>query len=112
MAAATITTGSCAGSRASLIDVTTIHDPASGRVMRLRSTEPGVQFYTGGDLSTKVIGKGGVPYPKYAGFTLETQKFPCAPNYSHFPSTELRPGETYRHRMVFDFSTDADSAAG
>jgi aldose 1-epimerase len=94
-----------------LIDVAAVHDPASGRVMRLRSTEPGVQLYTAGDLSTDVIGKGGVPYVKYAGVALETQKFPCSPNFSHFPATELRPGETYCHRMIFDFSTDADWAA-
>jgi aldose 1-epimerase len=91
-----------------LRDVTTIHDPASGRILRLRSTEPGVQFYTGGYLSEKVVGKGGVRYPKYAGFTLETQKFPCSPNYSHFPATVLVPGEAYRHEMIFDFSTDAE----
>ena len=94
-----------------LIDVAVIHDPGSGRVMRLRSTEPGVQFYTAGDLSTAVIGKGGLPYERYAGFALETQKFPCSPNFSHFPTTELRPGELYRHRMIFDFTTDADEAA-
>jgi aldose 1-epimerase len=95
-----------------LIDVATVHDPASGRVMRLRSTEPGVQLYTAGSLPPGVIGKGGVPYERSAGFALETQKFPCSPNFSHFPTTELRPGERYRHRMVFDFSTDADQATG
>jgi aldose 1-epimerase len=100
------------GAPGELIDVAVVHDPGSGRVMQLRSTEPGVQFYTGGDLSAEVVGKGGVPYARYAGFALETQKFPCSPNYSHFPTTELRPGELYRHRMVFDFTTDADAAAG
>ena len=96
------------GPEGTLRDVATIHDPASGRILRLRSTEPGVQFYTGGHLSEKVVGKGGVRYPTYAGFTLETQKFPCSPNYSHFPSTVLEPGETYRHEMVFEFSTDSE----
>ena len=72
--------------------------PGSGRVMRLRSTEPGVQLYTAGDLNADVIGKGGVPYVKYAGLALETQKFPCSPNFSHFPATELQPGQLYRHR--------------
>jgi galactose mutarotase-like enzyme len=47
-----------------------------------------------------------------AGFTLEPQTFPGSPNYSHFPTTELLPGETYRHGMVFDFSTDIDAATG
>jgi galactose mutarotase-like enzyme len=56
-------------------------------------------------LSSRVIGKGGLRYVKYGGFTFETQKFPGSPNCSHFPTTELLPGETHRHRMVFDFST-------
>ncbi len=75
--------------------------------MRLRATEPGVQFYTAGHLNADVIGKGGVPYVRYAGLALETQTFPCSPNFSHFPATELRPGQLYRHRMVLTFSTDA-----
>jgi aldose 1-epimerase len=90
-----------------LVDVATVREPASGRVMRLRSTEPGVQFYTGGNLRGEVPGKGGARYARYSGFALETQKFPCSPNYAHFPSSLVLPGETYRHRMVLDFSTDA-----
>lgn len=80
-------------------------DPASGRRMVLHTTEPGVQFYTGGYLSKAMIGKAGKRLCKYAGFTLETQKFPDAPNHAHFPGCELRPGETYRQRMVFAFDT-------
>jgi aldose 1-epimerase len=83
-----------------------VRDPASGRRMTLRTSEPGVQVYTGGYLSPEVIGKGGVPYRKYGGFTLETQKFPGTPNHAHFPSCILRPGETYRHLMEFAFSAD------
>jgi aldose 1-epimerase len=83
-----------------------IRDPASGRRMVLRTSEPGVQVYTGGYLSPEVIGKGGVPYRKYGGFTLETQKFPGSPNHAHFPSCTLRPGDTYRHLMEFGFSAD------
>jgi aldose 1-epimerase len=94
------------GTPGELHDVAVVHDPASGRVMRLRSTEPGVQVYTAGDLNGSVIGKGGVAYVKYAGLALETQKFPCSPNFSHFPATELSPGQLYRHEMVFTFSTD------
>ena len=83
------------------------YDPKSGRRMRLRTTEPGVQFYTGGYLSDKVMGKRGKALCKYAGFTLETQKFPGTPNFAHFPDCVLRPGETYRQLMEFQFSTDA-----
>ncbi len=96
------------GAPGELHDVAVVRDPGSGRVMRLRATEPGVQFYTAGHLNADVIGKGGVPYVRYAGLALETQKFPCSPNFSHFPATELQPGQLYRHRMVFTFSTDAD----
>lgn len=82
-------------------------DPASGRRMILHTSEPGVQFYTGGYLSERILGKAGKHLCKYAGFTLETQKFPDAPNLAHFPGCELRPGETYRQRMVFAFDTVA-----
>lgn len=95
------------GAPGELHDVGVVRDPGSGRVMRLSSTEPGVQIYTAGDLNADVIGKGGVPYVRYAGLALETQKFPCSPNFSHFPTSELQPGQLYRHRMVFTFSTDA-----
>ena len=83
-----------------------VHESASGRVMTLHTSEPGVQMYTAGTLSDRVIGKGGRPMGQFAGFTLETQKFPCAPNHAHFPDCILRPGQTYDHRMVLAFSTD------
>lgn len=81
-----------------------VHEPTSGRRMTLHTGEPGVQVYTGGYLSPEVIGKGGIPYDRFAGFTLETQKFPGSPNHPHFPSATLLPGDTYRHAMVFGFS--------
>ena len=87
-------TGACA----------TAWDPASGRKMVLTTTEPGVQFYTGGYLSTSHKGKAGAILCKYAGFTLETQKFPDAPNFAHFPQCRLNPGERYRQEMYFRFS--------
>jgi aldose 1-epimerase len=80
-------------------------DPASGRGFELHTTEPGVQFYTGGYLSEKVIGKRGLPYCRFAGYTFETQKFPNTPNFGHFPQCTLHPGEVYDHRMVFRFFT-------
>ncbi len=82
------------------------HDPASGRRLTLATTEPGLQFYTGGYLSGQTIGKEGKPLCKYAGFTLETQKYPGTPQHAHFPSSTLSPGQTYQHRMEFRFTAD------
>jgi aldose 1-epimerase len=90
-----------------LRDCAEIVDPASGRRMTLRTTEPGVQVYTGGYLTGAMPGKRGATQHPYGGFTLETQKFPGSPNHPQFPSCVLRPGETYRHEMVLGFSADA-----
>jgi aldose 1-epimerase len=89
-----------------LVEAAEVHDPASGRTVRVRSTEPGLQLYTGGYLDDRVPGKGGARYRQYAGFTLETQKFPDSPRFAHFPTATVRAGETYRHVMVLDFSVD------
>jgi aldose 1-epimerase len=78
-------------------------DRASGRRMRLSTTEPGVQLYTGAHFSGGP-GKGGARYARFAGFATETQKFPNAPNNPHFPSARLDPGLRYRHLMHFDFT--------
>lgn len=83
--------------------VATLRDPASGRGLALRSTEPGVQIYSGGYLDATYIGKGRHPYCQYAGIALETQKFPGSPNIAHFPSSRLDPGEVYEHRMEMRF---------
>ena len=88
-----------------LIEAAEVHDPASGRTLRLSSTEPGLQMYTGGYLDDQLAGKGGARYRQYAGFTLETQKFPDSPRFAHFPTATVGAGEPYRHVMVFDFST-------
>ncbi|WP_210527340.1 aldose epimerase family protein [Rubellimicrobium arenae] len=90
-----------------LHDCAEIRDPASGRRMTLRTNEPGVQVYTGGYLDDSIVGKGGRRLCQFAGFTLETQKFPGSPNHPHFPNAVLRPGESYSHRMEFGFSADA-----
>jgi len=84
------------------------HDPASGRALTIRSNQPGVQLYTANHYAdTPTPGKGGALYRRYAGFALETQNFPNAPNVPGFPSSVLRPGETYEHRMEIAFSTVA-----
>ena len=78
-------------------------EPVSGRMMEVATTEPGVQFYTGNFLDGGIVGKGGKTYPRRGGFCLETQHFPDSPNKPQFPSTVLRPGETYSSRTVFKF---------
>ncbi|TGT71946.1 MULTISPECIES: aldose epimerase family protein [unclassified Mesorhizobium] len=83
--------------------VATLYDPKSGRGLSLRSTQPGVQIYTGGYITPMIMGKGNHPYCPYAGLTFETQKFPCAPSIPHFPSTRLDPGQVYEHVMEYKF---------
>lgn len=78
-------------------------DPASGRALEIVTSEPGVQFYTGNFLDGSEKGKDGVSYQKHAGFCLETQHFPDSVNQPNFPSTILRPGETYRTSTVLKF---------
>ena len=78
-------------------------DPASGRVMEVWTTEPGVQLYTGNFLDGK-IGKDGKAYNFRYGFCLETQHFPDSPNQPKFPTTVLRRGAAYRTTTVFKFS--------
>jgi aldose 1-epimerase len=81
-----------------------VHDPKSGRVMKIATTEPGVQFYTGNYMDGTVTGKGGTVYKKNFGLCLETQHFPDSPNKPQFPSTVLRPGTTYSSATVYAFS--------
>lgn len=80
------------------------HEPKSGRVLEVFTTEPGVQLYNGIGLDGKLVGVGGVKYVKYGGFCLETQHFPDAINQPSFPSVVLRPGETFQSTTVFKFS--------
>lgn len=80
-----------------------LHDPGSGRVLEVHTTEPGLQLYSGNHLDG-VDGKEGVLYGPRAGVALETQHFPDAPNHPHFPTTILRPGRVFRSRTVLRFS--------
>jgi aldose 1-epimerase len=86
--------------------IVTLYHPASGRVMEVYTTEPGVQFYTGNFLNGRLANtKGGVKYGQHAALCLETQHFPDSPNKPNFPSTILKPGETYKTTTVYKFST-------
>lgn len=78
------------------VEVAELHDPASGRVLTVATTEPGLQLYTADHL--------GAPFGPGAGIALETQHFPDSPNRPEFPSTELRPGEVFRSETVYGFS--------
>jgi len=80
-----------------------VYEPTSGRIMRVYTTEPGLQFYSGNFLDGSLTGKGGMVYARRTGFCLETQHFPDSPNKTHFPSPVLRPGQTYRSRTVYAF---------
>jgi aldose 1-epimerase len=80
-----------------------VHEPISGRLMTVSTTEPGIQLYTGNFLDATNIGKSGVPYKFRTGFCLETQHFPDSPNKKHFPSTMLRPGQVYRQTTIYRF---------
>ena len=80
-------------------------EPASGRRLKVTSTQPGVQVYTGNLLDGTIAGKAGTRYVKHAGICLEPQHFPDSPNRPQFPSTVLRPGETYRQRTIYALST-------
>jgi len=88
-----------------LYRVARAYDPDSGRLMTVRTTEPGAQFYSGNFLDGSFTGKDGTPYKQHAGFALETQHFPDSPNQPDFPSTLLRPDETYTSQTVYAFST-------
>ncbi|RYG75072.1 galactose mutarotase [bacterium] len=81
-----------------------VEEPTSGRVMTVWTTEPGVQLYTGNFLSG-ATGKNGQPLARRSGFCLETQHYPDSPNHPAYPSTTLRPGQTYRHTTIYSFST-------
>jgi len=80
-----------------------VQDPDSGRVMEITTTEPGIQFYSGGFFDGSIKGKAGVAYEKFHAFCLETQHFPDSPNQPDFPSVILRPGEKYSHVCVHKF---------
>ena len=82
-----------------------VHEPQSGRVLEVLTTEPGVQFYTGNFLEGNLTGHGGTVYASHSGFCFETQHFPDSPNQPKFPNTILRPGETFRSETVYKFST-------
>jgi aldose 1-epimerase len=86
-----------------LKSVAMVTEPVSGRTMEVLTTEPAVQFYTGNFLNGSATGKSGMKYERRYGFCLETQHFPDSPNQAAFPTTVLKPGETYKTTTVYKF---------
>ena len=86
--------------------VAKLKDPETGRVMEISTHQPAIQFYGGNFLAGTVTGKAGVKYAKRSALCLETEGFPDAPNKPNFPSSVLKPGETYRHSMIHTFSAE------
>lgn len=88
---------------ASLRRATRLHDPISGRVLDIATTEPGIQVYSGNFLRGARVGIGGRAYRQGDGIALETQHFPDSPNRPEYPSTALRPGQEFRSTTVWHF---------
>ena len=80
-----------------------VYEPTTGRILRVLTTEPGVQLYTGNNLDGSITGKEGRVYKRRFAFCLETQHFPDSPNHANFPSTELKPGQEFHSVTVFQF---------
>jgi aldose 1-epimerase len=86
--------------------VASLYHAPSGRYMEVYTTEPGIQFYSGNFLNgTLKNTRGGSKYVKHAGLCLETQHFPDSPNQPAFPTTIVKPGDTYQQITVYKFST-------
>jgi aldose 1-epimerase len=86
-----------------LAEAAQLHDPVSGRLMTVLTTEPGLFLYTGNFLNTRQVMKGGVNYLNRGGVALETGHYPDSPNQPHFPRTTLQPGEVFSSRTVYAF---------
>jgi aldose 1-epimerase len=87
-----------------LAEAAEVYDPSSGRVLKVLTDQPGIQFYSGNFLDGTVKGKGGKPEELRSALCLETQHFPDSPNHPDFPTTELKPGERYHTVTVYSLS--------
>lgn len=91
------------GEAEGMVTAAVVRDPASGRIMEISTTQPGIQFYSGNFLDG-TAGSGG--FEQYNAFCLETQHYPDSPNQEKFPTTILKPGETYSQKTVHKFSVE------
>jgi aldose 1-epimerase len=93
------------GSKQGFFTAARLRDPDSGRQLSVLTTEPGIQFYSGNFLDGRLYGASGRAYRQSDGLCLETQHYPDSPNKPNFPSTLLRPGDTYKTSTIYAFST-------
>lgn len=89
-----------------LVTAAVVHEPTTGRTMEVLTDQPGLQFYTGNFLDGSIHGKQGKVYEKRGALCLETQHFPDSPNHPKFPTTELKPGETFHSVTLFKFGAE------
>jgi aldose 1-epimerase len=87
-----------------LAEAAEVYEPTTGRILRVLTTEPGLQFYSGNHLDGSITGKQGRVYKPRVAFCLETQHFPDSPNQPNFPTTELKPGQKFHSITVLKFS--------
>jgi aldose 1-epimerase len=81
-----------------------VYAPSTGRVLDVKTTEPGVQFYSGNFLDGTLPARNGGTYQKRSALCLETQHFPDSPNRPEYPTTELKPGQKYHSETTWTFS--------
>lgn len=93
-----------------LVQAGTLEDPASGRVMTIHTTMPGVQVYTSNSLDGSIVGYSGRLYRQSDAVCFETQNFPDAPNHREFPSAVLRPGDVFTSTTIYEFSNASPEA--
>jgi len=86
-----------------MIEAAVIYEPSNGRLMRVITDQPALQFYGGNFFEGKDTGKYGEVYLHRTAFALETQHYPDSPNQSSFPTTELKPGSMYHHVCIYKF---------
>jgi aldose 1-epimerase len=87
-----------------LAEAAEVYDPGSGRLLKVFTDQPGIQFYSGNFLNGSIKGKGGKTDNFRSGLCLETQHFPDSPNHPEFPTSELRPGQRFESVTVYRFS--------
>jgi aldose 1-epimerase len=96
-----------------LVKAGTVEDPASGRMMAIHTTMPGIQVYTSNSLDGSIVGYSGRLYRQSDAVCFETQNFPDAPNHHEFPSAVLRPNDEFTSTTIYQFSnTGTDAEAG
>lgn len=85
--------------------VASAYEPTSGRLLEVYTDQPGIQLYTGNFLDGTLPTRDGKKYAHRTGLCLETQHYPDSPNQKDFPTTVLNPGENYKTKTTFKFST-------